>query len=497
MKKILTGILITFFIILIFGTCDDPSAAPAGKTKGTDDGSTEALPIPGGDWRTTDDITPVDKFKLYAMIDLDPEEATTQATFGLWEDNKFHVEGYAIGSGKLDSTGWADVCYLYYDRLFENNEDFTISVRVRLTTVQSLSSAKGAYVCAIAPENADEVRSGMTPLIAPSTSAIGTLVRSSYTGGATTAGIIPYRRTATNAWDARTSDYLRQGPDAHWKTEYIYVLSRNQTSYFFMLMDSKTGNLISSYRVNHDRSGAAAFNTTSMASEAPGFPGATQLHNDIRPGGKPLLLGVALLGAAAEISNVQVWNQAITGASPNLFALPDTEAEFATPSAKAAYVAVDIMRINDTIPKTSAAQPPNPNPTNLNPPPPDYYPYDFQFTYAVATINAAGGKITLIPEFTPVSADNLWVSWIMLDGSDAGFSITGSSPSVIKGDGIVGLDGKDYTGFTRGEITVPAGGGTGYFLGYSYDPRLDDGVTGSDYPLKQTMAEYRFSVRVQ
>ena len=431
------------------------------------------------------------------MIDLDPEEATTTETFGLWEDNKFHVEGYALGSGKLDSTGWADVCFLYYHRLFENNEDFTISVRVRLTSVQSLSSAKGVYICALAPENAEEVRNGAQPLIAPSTPAIGTLVRSSYTGGATTAGIVPYRRTSANTWDARTSDYLRQGPDSHWKTEYIYVLSRSSTDYYFMLMNSKTGELISSYSVKLNISGADAFNTVTQ-SGSPASPGTAGLHNDIKPGGKPLLLGVALLGSTAEISNIRIWNSAVTGASASVYSEPSAEPEWASPEAKAAYVTVDTMRIKDTVPATTAAKPPHPNPTNISPPPPAYYPYDFQFTYATATISAGGGKIVLIPEFVPVSADNLWVEWIMLPGSGEGFSITGIVPTIIQGDGITGLEGKPYTGFTRGEITVPAAGGKAYFLGYSYDPRLDEEeMKGSDYPLKQTMAEYRFSVNVQ
>lgn len=462
MKK--TAPVFILIILLALAGCNPVLESPAGSTVNNGTGTQNAIPVPGGDWRTTDDITFLPEFKLYSMIDLDPETATTNGTFGLWEDNKYHVEGYVLGSSKLDSTGWADVCFLYYDHLFEG--PFTISVRVRLTAVQALSSSKGAFICALAPDNADDVRNGMEPLISPSTSAIGSLIRSSYTGGATTSGIIPYRRTDTNSWDARTSDYLKQGVDSHWKTEYIFVLGRDEVNYYFELRDSKTEALVSSYTVDHEATTASAVNTVAQ-SGSPGSPGTSKLHPDIKPGGKPLLLGVALLGSSAEISNIRIWDTANPGSE-------DTPL-FETGEAQAAYVAVDSLTVT-TVPSAAPGA-------------------DNVFTFTQAAVTAAGGKITLTPHFIPASTDNPWVRWLLLPDSDSGFLITGSAPTTLTGDGIIGIKDKPYTGDTRGEITVPAGGGTAHFLGYSFDPRQED-LVGSDYPLKQTLAEFNFTVKV-
>jgi len=85
--------------------------------------------------------------RIAALTKLDPigDDVTTQATLGLWGDNKFHIEGYGSSfNGTFANAGFTDAMILYYDKLMEG--EFKISARIRIKRAGGVSTGKGINI---------------------------------------------------------------------------------------------------------------------------------------------------------------------------------------------------------------------------------------------------------------------------------------------------------------------------------------------------------------
>jgi len=458
MKLAQIAFLATAFVFLALSGCEEYKSVASGSlndNNGGDNGG--ALYVPGGEGRTTDDLTFDEDLRVFSMdTGINPEEVTTQDTFGRWNDNKYHVQGLSyVGSSSLSATGFVDGYFVYYNKPLTGDYKFT--ARVRMTAVQGFSTSKGIQFGVFAPmnpqaANGDQVFSGATR-------AAGMLFRSS-TGSSNPLGEIRFYY-ATDSGSINFTAGTSSHPGSHiihdisYKTEYILEMSRTSSGYTLAVRNSKTGDLI-------PRGTMQSYNNPQTISET--ASGTSALHPSVKYG-QPVFAGFALMGCSAELSQIKIWDNA-EGTGDPIFSTPDT-----TP----AYVPVEELTVALSPAESSSGS-----------------------TYTYDAVDVQDSGITLTPSFTPAWADNDRVEWFLESCEPSGaITITGTGTPFT-------FEGIDRTTYKTGKITVnvdliPDGGqAAAKFIAIARDLELDNftGFPPVDYPIKQTLAEYRFEIIV-
>jgi len=454
--------LITAIIILAFGGCEEFRTVSSGSlNNGEGEGNTgDALYVPGGEGRTTDDLVFDENFRLFSMDSgINPQEVTTQETLGRWDDGKYHIQGLSyLGTSSLSATGFVDGYFVYWNKPLTGDYKFT--ARVRMTAVQGFSTSKGIQFGVFAPMNAPSANGDQ--IFSGATRAAGMMFRSS-TGSSNPLGEIRFYY-ATDSGGINFTAGTSSHPGGHiihntsYKTEYIFEVSRTKERYTLIVRNSKTGDLV-------PQGAGQSWNNPQTVNE--NASGTSALHPSVKYG-SPVYAGFALMGCSAELSQIKIWENA-EGTGEPAFSTPDT-----TP----AYVPVEIVTV---------ALNPAGNKVDDKPP---------KFSYTLTAIQDSG--ITLTPSFTPTWADNNYIEWLMETCEPSGaITITGTGVPFT-------LPGMNRTTYKTGKITVdgsliPAGGQAGAkFIAIARDLNLDNftGFPPVDYPLKQTLAEYRFEIIV-
>jgi hypothetical protein len=399
-------------------------------------------------------------FRVFSMdTGIDPEEVTTQETLGRWEDGKYHIQGLSyLGTSSLAAGGFVDGYFVYWNRPLTGDYKFT--ARVRMTVVQGFSTSKGIQFGVFAPmnqptANGDQVFSGATR-------SAGILFRSS-TGSSAPLGEVRFYYAADLAgvsFTAGSSSIPGGGQmlfQVSYKTEYILEMSRTSAGYLLTVRNSKTGDPISQELAPNWPTNPQTISETASGTGA--------LHPSLKYG-EEVFAGFALMGCSAELSQIRIWDNA-EGTGDPVFSTPDT-----TP----AYVPVEELNVT-----LSPAGSKNGN----------------TYSYPLDAVQDSG--IALAPLFTPGWADNERVEWILESCVPSGaVDIVGTGTPFT-------VPGVSRTTWETGKITVvngsliPAGGqATAKCIAVARDLNLDTftGFPPVDYPLKQTLAEYRFEIIV-
>jgi hypothetical protein len=451
-------LITTAMIFLALGGCEEYKSVASGSSVISGGGADDALYVPGGEGRTTDDLVFDENFRIFSMdTGINPEEVTTQETLGRWDDGKYHIQGLSyLGTSSLSASGFVDGLFVYWNKPLTG--DYKITARVRMTAVQGFSTSKGIQFGVFVPGNApaangDQVFSGASR-------AFGILFRSSIGSSnplgeirfyyATDSGSVNFTAGTSSATGGSQIIY-----GISYKTEYILEMSRNSLGYTLAVKNSKTGDLI-------PQAAGESYNNPHTVLET--ASGTSALHPSVKYG-RPVYAGFALMGCSAELSQIKIWDNA-DGTGDPVFSTPDT-----TP----AYVPVETVKVNLSPAGSSSGN---------------------TFTYTAAEIQGSG--ITLTPSFTPTWADNNKVEWLMESCVPSGaINIVGTGDEFT----LPGADGSTYeTGkITIDDSLIPAGGqATAKFIAVARDLKLDDftGFPPVDYPIKQTLAEYRFEITV-
>jgi len=459
MKFAQAALITTALIFLAFGGCEEYKSPASGSTNDKDKGGDTdgALIVPGGEGRTTEDLVFDEGLRFFSMdTGINPDEVTTQETLGRWEDGKYHIQGLSyLGTSSLSATGFVDGYFVYWNKPLTG--DYKITARVRMTAVQGFSTSKGIQFGVFAPMNApaangDQIFSGATR-------AAGMMFRSS-TGSSNPLGEIRFYY-ATDSGGINFTAGTSSHPGGHiihnisYKTEYILEISRTSEEYTLIVRNSKTNALV-------PQGAGQSYNNPQYIRES--ASGTSALHPSIKYG-QPVYAGFALMGCSAELSQINIWDNADGDGDP-VFSTPDT-----TP----AYVPVEVVTVS-LAPEGSK---------NEN-----------KYTYTADAVQDSG--IALTPSFTPTWADNDRIEWLMescnpsgaikIDGTGTPFTLPGMNRTTYK-TGKITVDG----------VLIPDGGqATAKFIAVARDLNLDnfEGIPPVDYPLKQTLAEYRFEIIV-
>jgi hypothetical protein len=452
-------LITTALIFLVLGACEEYKSVAAGSSIDNGGGKTDSvLIVPGGEGRTTDDLVFDKDFRVFSMdTGINPDEVTTQETFGRWDDGKYHIQGLSyLGTSSLSATGFVDGYFVYWNKPLTG--DYKITARVRMTAVQGFSTSKGIQFGVFAPMNASAANGEQ--IFSGATRAAGMMFRSS-TGSSNPLGEIRFYY-ATDSGGINFTAGTSSHPGGHiihntsYKTEYIFEVSRTKERYTLVVRNSKTGDLV-------PQGAGQSYNNPQYVNE--NASGTSALHPSVKYGA-PVFAGFALMGCSAELSQINIWDNA-DGTGEPVFSTPDT-----TP----AYVPVEVLTV-DLSPAGSEEK------KNI-------------FTFTAAEIQDSG--ITLTPSFTPTWADNNRVEWLMESCEPSGaITISGTGTPFT-------LPGINRTTYQTGKITIddsliPSGGqASAKFIAIARDLTLDNftGFPPVDYPNKQTLAEYRFEIVV-
>jgi len=508
-----SGLSAAIFLILLAG-CGDPLKAPdnANVENSMGGGSTAALVIPGSGGKTTDDIILDTDFnaglnkpgmRIFPITqgEVSGDEITTQKTLGLWEDGKFHIEGFnASFNGTYANAGFTDVSLLYYDQPFEG--EFKISARIRILRTGGVSTGKGIHFGAYSPmgrEYTDEATGETLP---------------QFGGGQNSKGMGLFFRAESSpqfrlyysdqfaSTTAGTGPILTELIDLKIGKEYIYEVARSATEYTFSLLDSKTYEAVV-WRGNPPQPVALP----SLRLDATTHPvgGTTiSMHPSLK---EAVYAGVCISGSAAEISQIRIWDNAsaLWDYKANDGAGAGDEPVFATPATVPAYVPANYINQPAFVPLNAPAIDDwgNIRPGNQ---------YIFSGTYFWNQLLNTNHVITVTPSVNPDFADeNIRFEFYPMGEPHEAFKkpVEGNPGqyTVIEGDrpySIPELPGR--TGYGRGIITVdpdklesgqPA---RANFKIVARDLNLDipgeKGLDAPDYSLKQTLPEYYFTIEI-
>jgi len=155
------GFLFVFFMV-IFGGCLESISPPSQYENqsviggGGGGGGSDPV-VPGSGGRKVSDITVLNSdfakynsrpgtpgMRIAALTKLESvgDDITTQSTLGLWDDNKYHIEGTSTTfNGTFANAGFTDALILYYDKLMPG--EFKISARIRIKRTGGVSTGKG------------------------------------------------------------------------------------------------------------------------------------------------------------------------------------------------------------------------------------------------------------------------------------------------------------------------------------------------------------------
>ncbi|MCL2804616.1 MAG: hypothetical protein FWD26_01585 [Treponema sp.] len=564
-KKI---IAVLIFTAIIFGCTDTLTPPGMAENQATGDGGGSGGPvvIPGSGGKTTDTLElnkaynagPGKPGMRLVMItqaeSFDTSEITTTPALGLWEDDKFHIQGFTTGFGDgFRNQGFVDVAVLYYDQIFEDGEEFTISARIKIKRAGGVSTSKGVHFGAYTNRTLQDAQGNWVERIPSIVTPEGEVIQqwgpNQHTKGLgmfmraePSANYRMYYSCSLNSTTAATRPMLPELDGLSLTREYIYVLSRHYSTpafntattpasptpatlptYTFKLLDSKT-------YTSAVRRGLTLDNVypppLGLASTVHPVDGTTQIsmHPSLRYGVYP---GICIAASSVEISQIKVWDKALTDAEWN-FALhymsgdmDDLSAAVAvqdnTSGVLASAARKPIFWTPDTIPAYVPARYIRNHPTFA----PALNPVGglrenvFRYAGTYNELVIAGGNIRITPtrepdfsentiyyEFFPVSAEN-----------HTAFSFVGGDPTGTVftfdiWDGEKDIHGNDIlktkSTHSRGLINVnldaitPGTTANGWFKIVGRDLTLETEAikTSPDYSLLQTLPEYYFKVEV-
>jgi len=339
MAKINTVVLIAIITTLLFTGCGNSLNAPADFENGRNNsnGSGETAPeVPGSGGRTVGPWLDqafnakegVHGMRMAHMNQGGPvnaDEITTQKTLGLWEDGKFHIEGFAPGhNGGFQNAGFVETTLLYYDKQMEG--EFIFSARIRLKRVGGVSTAKGIHFGAYINYN-----SGNYDTVTDET---GTFPR--FGAGQNSKGLGMFLRAESSPQfrlyysDEFASTTAGNNPfgnagavlrDLNLGKEYIYEVARvrinpalpyaiDNAQYTYKLIDSKTGRPVfdsTSALVRLPDNPANRENLSlTLNSESHPFGTTVKMHESLKHEVYP---GILISGSAAEVSHIKLWER--------------------------------------------------------------------------------------------------------------------------------------------------------------------------------------------
>jgi hypothetical protein len=425
--------------------------------------------------------------------DIEADIVTTPETFGLWPDKKLHVQGNVVATGSLDSNGFTDTVFIYYDKPLAG--DFKFSARVRMTANAGTSTAKGVYIGAHAShtENGDPV--------GKFTKAAGMLFRTSNGSGSPAAVRFYYQFNSPGVsdpafdrnidWHAGQNGSEEMMTNQDWRREYIFEVARKGDEYMLDILNSKT-----------------------FASESSNFsmiPVTLPKPNLLHPaliGGNEVFAGITLAGTSAEISQIRIWEVAEPVwdyEKDDLEEEQDAGADipiFMTPRSDPAYVPATHIIVEH--PRLA----------------PDLVVSDGRIINLIAYQSSqlpGSGEIIITPSLAPAwRDDNIFFQWFQTEvihpvspaPTKDIFTIEGYGTPVTVHDEDGTLLGTTYPqGLIKVDwdyidsLATNSGAGrviTGRFLIVARDLNLDKAKMKArlDWPLLQTLPEYYFEVRI-
>ena len=543
-KAVFTAMII--ITIVLFAGCGETPAPPDdfSGSQNVGGGGEGAVPnVPGsggrpvGAWLNklynADPAAGKPGLRISALTqgEISAEELTTQKTLGLWEDNKFHIEGIgAQFNGGYQNAGFVDVLLLYYDQPFE--EEFKISARVRINRAGGVSTSKGIHVGAYSNMGRDPIEDDDGNLIPnwfpqQGSKGIGLFLRAE-----SRPQFRLYYSDQFASTTAGNSQLLSELIDLNINKEYIYEISRvkinpalpfseevetrwpnantvlrtRNAQYEFKLLDSKTY-LPVVYRGNPP----AAIALPVLPIDAPTHPvgGATiEMHPSVRGS---VYAGVCISASVAEISQIKIWTTAGHGGSgmnwdyraianeDGSFTGAGDEPLFKTPDTIPAYVPA-----NSILPYLAPTKQPS-----------DQYPNENVFIWSSLNtpaqwpaLAAANYTITLNPRPSPDFADNeIHYQLFYIPGTAHNAFLDNSGKIRIQGAGSrqellddqsVVID-EAYKSYTIQFDPDKINGGetiTAQFLLVARDLNLDSDKGTPNYSLLQTLPDYLFRVQI-
>lgn len=351
---------------------------------------------------------------------------------------KYIINGPLMGTSKLDSAGFTDTVFLYFNQPITG--DFKMRARIRITANAGASTSKGYHFGMYNAEEAVDYDGNAYVKFGAGTRGAGMLFRTNDTAdfSSPSPGVRPYHRTKSGAWG--TGSNMSSGnPDwmnvrlGSWKSEVILEMKRDAEGVTLTVRNSKTGALYSPAPT-----ATSSISTVLVKND--------DLEDVIRYGEK-LYAGLALLGTSVEFSEFCVWlgPEDDPDGNPQSLDNPSNPPTYRMPNTHPAYVPVDGVKIgispagNNTV-TTPAAHASRPS------------------TGVYSTTLAGLSTLQLVPVFEPIWADNTTVEWKVISWSGSALSDPNSMIVPVAGSNRVKLN--------------PPGAGTAVILMNSRDPDL-------------------------
>jgi hypothetical protein len=390
---------------------------------------------------------------------------------------KYIVRGPSeVSTSKLDSTGFTDVAFIYYDTPLTG--EFTIRARVLITAKAGDSSSKGYFFGAFTGEpvldvldiiEEDEegkevpkkvsVVSGYKEL--PSTTSLGAgiLYRTNDTADNNSGGpsMRPYFKEFVNAFPNPLGDWstglsgwstgpTQSGAESNnrlenwmnsrqpgWRQERILEVTRENktvtgndeqehTSVFVLkVFDSKSDELLQTVYIYEPN-----INANLLV-------------------GNPVYAGIALLGTSVEFSEISLWDNADTSGEP----------VFKTPKTTPAYVGIDSVTIRMNRVGSSAAIQLETHPTLSG----------ASRTSQELALGSIASGLELTPVFSPDYADNVYFDWELV--------VPPGTEDLRENATLDTIDGDAVTGWEKARVQISAAGSY-FIMATSRDPGLAD-----------------------
>ena len=370
-RRRLYGALAAALIFAVWGGCSDPLKPENGiavSGGGGDEERPPAIPGSGGKAITLDksknDQPGEPGMRLFNISqgEVNAEEVTTQRSLGMWEDGKYHIEGYnTTFNGTYANAGFTDVSILYYNKPFP--EEFKLSARVKIVRAGGVSTGKGIHVGAYASDRDNSMATDADGIeyqafgSGQASKGMGLFLRAE-----ATVNFRMYYSDQNASTTAGTGAIHSQLNVLRINKEYIYEVARvkidpngpfseTNAQYTFELLDSKTYLPVITAMVGNP---PQLFKIPSLNLNATNHPiGNTtiSMHPRLR---QTVYAGVCISGSAAEISQIRVWDQGNVKWNYNDEDDPEnTEPVFMTPKTIPAYVPADYIAIPISVPNKS------------------------------------------------------------------------------------------------------------------------------------------------
>ena len=546
------------FLVLAFAAgCNAPIQGPGEiiKSGGSEGGGSGPIILPGGGGRTTIDLNTnynaapgkngMRIANISGSVEPNIEEITTPNTLGLWEDGKFHIEGFNSNfNGGFQNAGFNEVSVLYFDKSFEG--EFKFSARVKVKRVGGVSTGKGVHFGAYSNMGRTDDAGDIYWQYGQGSKGFGMFFRAEaspqfrlyYSDG----GYNPSGQPIGSSTTAGTGAFGNTGnllSALAIGKEYIYEVARvmitpapgapptsgndtndgkpnwdSEMQYTYKILDSKTGvPVFSSTRViTNAVTGASVDRSLPINSAAHPWGTPVEMHDSLKRAVYP---GVCISGSSMEISQIKVWDRGdavwdYTGgdrlADDGTVTGTGDKPLFWTPETIPAYVPAQNYAPLGAEPGGAGGVLPSTNPYNFY----DtnviiFYSRDLNILYETPY----NGSITIIPSVIPAWAeDTIFFEFyymglvpytdgiITIPSVYPAFNIAGDENTAVS---VAGVEGKTYG---KGIISVETAGmvpgqkTVGKFKIVARDLTLDAQKNADDYSLLQTLPEYYFLVEI-